>query len=80
MGEGEEGEGTPCRPAAVGSCFRRNDEVGGGSDGRGGGSGLGRKMGSRLRGSKRGWATTRDCPYMGGCWNWGGTPISIFPH
>ena len=27
---GSKGRETPLRPAAVGSCFRRNDEVGGG--------------------------------------------------
>ena len=27
MGKGEKGRGTPFRPAAVGSCFRRNDEI-----------------------------------------------------
>ena len=29
------GKETPCRPAAVGSCFRRNDEKGRGRKGRG---------------------------------------------
>ena len=36
--EGIRGEKTPFRPAAVGSCFRRNDEVGGRNDEGGGGN------------------------------------------
>ena len=50
------GKTTPPGPAAVGSCFRRNDEVGAGMTvcGKGGEEGRGEKMGSRVRGNKRG--------------------------